>query len=148
MTAMRNGIRSRSNGVRQRLIDDVQEAIAEIGAVGEQLNHQHADEPRLRIDAIHRTVRTAPAERSDRVHAVGAVAIGRLESKSEAEAARRVQRTDLVRRHEFNGAWRENADAVEGAAVADHLEKARVIARGGKQARAARETLARTVDVR
>src|SRR5258708_31771087 len=98
MTAMRNGIRSLGNGVRQCLIDDVQEAIAEIGGVGEQLNHQHADEPRLRIDTIDRTVRAAPAERSDRVHSVSAVAIRRLESQSEAEAACGMQRANLVRR--------------------------------------------------
>ncbi len=41
----------------------------------------------------------------------------------------------------------ENANAVERAAIANHLEKARVVVRGGSEPGAAGEALARTVDV-
>ena len=42
---------------------------------------------------------------------------------------------------------REDADAAERAAVSHHLEEASVVRRGRDEARAAREALARTVDV-
>src|SRR5262249_56009907 len=45
------------------------------------------------------------------------------------------------------GARGENAEAVERAAIANHLEEACVVARGRQQPGAARETLARAVDV-
>ena len=75
------------------------------------------------------------------------IAVHGLEPEAESEPGGRVERPDLVRRHQRDGARRENTHAVERAAVADHLEKARVVAGGREQPGAAGEALARPVDV-
>ena len=54
---------------------------------------------------------------------------------------------DLVGRHQLHRAWGEHARSLEGAAQADHLEEARVVARRGQQAGAAREAAAGTIHV-
>ena len=116
---------------------------AEVGPVRHQLDHEHDDQPRFRIDAVVGAVGAAPSEGAHRTQPARAVAIDRLEAKAESEPGRRVQRADLVRRHQRDGSRREDADAIERAAVANHLEEARVVARGREQARAAGEVLAR-----
>src|SRR4030095_8491723 len=95
--------------IHQRLIEQVRKPPADIGPVGNLLNHHHHRQSRFGIDAIYRAVGTAPAERSHRLHAGGAVALGGFESVAEAEPVDRVQCANLVGRHQFHGAWREDA---------------------------------------
>src|SRR5262245_35475484 len=58
-----------------------------------------------------------------------------------------MQRTDLIGRHQLHGARGEDANAVERAAVANHLQEPRVVARRRQETRAAGEALARTIDI-
>ncbi len=83
----------------------------------------------------------------DRLHAARAVAVNGFEPEAVAEPRRRMQRAGLVRRHQLDGARREDADAVERALVPDHLQEAGVVAGRGQQAGAAGETAPRSVHV-
>src|SRR5207237_7271770 len=103
--------------LEQRLVDERWKFILDVGTVRNQLNHQYDDETRVGIDAVHRPVRAAPPERSDRVESIRAVPIGRLEAETEAESGRRMQRSDLVRGHQMHGARRQDANAVQRAAA-------------------------------
>src|SRR5688500_16500093 len=95
-------------GIDQRLVDEGRELLAEIRAAWEQLHHEHHHQPRVRVDKVGRSVGTAPAERTDGAEAVRAIPIHGLEAKAETEAGRRMQRPDLIRRHQRDGPWREN----------------------------------------
>src|SRR6185369_18076813 len=99
------------------------------------------------IDAIDGAVGAAPTERADGVHAVRAVAIRGLEAEAEAQPRGRVERADLIARHQIDGPRREDANVAERAPVADHLEETRVVASRGQQPGAAREASLRPVDV-
>ena len=90
--------------------------------------------PSLRSDLVADPYRAAPPEGADRAEACRAVAVDGLEAEAEAEPRWRVQRAYLIRGHERDRARREDAGAVERAAVANHLEKTRVVARGRQQA--------------
>ena len=101
-----------------------------------------------RIHVVGAPVRSTPAERSHRRHPVGAVALRRLEAEAEPECAGRVEQgAGLVVRHEVDRVRREDADAIQLAAVEQHLEEAGVVGGGRDQSRAPREAAARAGDV-
>ena len=68
----------------QRLIHHRRKFLADIGRVGELIDHQHDCEARLRVYAIHRPVSAAPPVRAHTVHTVGPVPVGGLEAEAEA----------------------------------------------------------------
>src|SRR4051794_20088554 len=131
----------------ERLVDQRREFAPEVGGVRQHLHHEADHQVCVGIDAVGRAVGARPSERAGRVESVGAEPIGGFEAEPVAHAVRRMQRADLVGRHQRHRPPRENAHAVERATAADHLEETRVVLRGRQQTRAAGETLARAVDV-
>ena len=54
----------------------------------------------------------------------------------------------MIRRHEFNRLWSEDAFSVEFSAVQQHLEEPCVVSRGRQESSAAREALPGPINVR
>ena len=59
-----------------------------------------------------------------------------------------VDRAQVVDRHQLDRLAAQDARALERAPLQHHLQEARVVARGGEEAGAAGEALARPLDVR
>src|SRR5439155_12077604 len=76
------------------LVDQRGKLSGDVGTVRQLVDHEHDDEVLDRIDGVPAAVRPTPAERSHRRHAVGTVALGRLEPKSKAACTGRIERSE------------------------------------------------------
>src|SRR5438874_1426407 len=66
--------------LEQRLVDERWKFLLDVGTVRDQLDHQDDDEMCVGIDSVHRSIRAAPPEGSDRVESIRAVPVGCLET--------------------------------------------------------------------
>src|SRR3954469_7927743 len=102
----------------------------------------------LRIDAVLTAIRATPAKRPHGIQAVvRAKPLEDGEAQPEAFTTCGIQRTGLVRRHQCDGLRSQNPHTVELTSIEEHLEKARVVPRGGYQPRASRKAAARPFGV-
>ena len=84
---------------------------------------------------------------ADRRHTADAVPVVGFKPVAEPEPTRALQIADLVGGHELDGMRSENAHLAQRATIAQGLEEGGVVSRRGDEARAAREALARSVNV-
>lgn len=73
-----------------------------------------------------------PGERPNRRDVIAPNALMNIEPEAEpvARAPLRKERVRLIARHQHHGVRRQNSHTVELASVGDHLQEARVVARG------------------
>src|SRR5690606_11831762 len=136
-----------AGSVDERLVDHRRELLAQVGAVRNELEHQHHHEPRFGIDPVDRTVGAAPAEGADRIQFACAEAVGSLETVAVAEPAGLPQIANLVRRHQPDGTGAEQPLAFVDTPAPDHLEEPRVVVRGRQEARSAGVARTWAVDI-
>src|SRR5436190_5409405 len=132
--------------VNDSLVHRSEEFVLDVGRIRYELKHENNDHAALGVHLIFRAVCPTPPECANTRQQTRAIAVDGFESVSEAQSSGRMQRAGLVCGHQLDSARSQNANSVECATSADHFEEVGVVARRRSESRAARETLARSID--
>src|SRR6185503_2865818 len=81
--------------VEQRLVDSYRELVPEIRIVGQQLDHEHGDQPLRGVDAVRGSVGPTPSPRTHGLHAVAAITLDCVEAEPHAVGVLAAQLADL-----------------------------------------------------
>ena len=111
------------------------------------MNHEDGDQALLWIYPIRAAVRAAPAEATDRCHAVSPIAVDGHEPEPETEAVGTEPGSGLVGGHKVDGVGRHDTHAVEDPPLPYHLEEAGVVPCRRKQPRSPAEAPARALHI-